>query len=258
MNNRAYLLEKTMTQCESSIYLKVKHDSREDSEFLELQAMAKLHHVELVPVDTESVISFNSKVFMHSDSGDFTLDWAKDFLAHKKKNYSLKNEPLAKSLGVTNTQVDHHIVDCTLGTGKDAILLLSFGVHLLAFERNPHVFILALDALRRARKDPEVGSHFGRLNVAYGQAIDANFQSEYQIAYFDPMYPQKKKKALPRKEMQVFKEIVGEDADISDVFESLRSKFRRVVLKRPLKSDLLGAGAVSFKGKTTRYDRYDS
>lgn len=258
MNDGAYLLEKTMTQCESSIYLKVDQDSREDSDFLELQSMAKLHHVELIPVDTESVISFDSKVYMHSESGDFTLDWVKDFIAHKKKNYSLKNEPLAKSLGVTNTQIEHRVVDCTLGTGKDAILLLSFGLHILAFERNPHVFILALDALRRARKDTEHAAHFERLNVAFGQAIDANIQSDYQTAYFDPMYPQKKKKALPRKEMQVFKEIVGEDADITDVFESLRSKFRRVVLKRPLKSDLLGTGAVSFKGKTTRYDRYDS
>ncbi|OIQ17504.1 MAG: hypothetical protein BM556_11920 [Bacteriovorax sp. MedPE-SWde] len=248
-----------MTQCLLEIFIHTEEHFLDDSALAELIELAKASNIKLTPCDKkESILSFDGEVKMTSDSGSFSLDWVDQLRRHMKKNYSLKSEPLAKALGVTNKQKDFKVIDCTFGTGKDAILLLSFGVEIIGMERNPHVFILALDSYRKACLDEEYSELFkSGLSLRFGMAIDEEFQSgEEMIAYFDPMYPVKKKKALPRKEMQVFKEVVGSDNDIDEVFEKLCDKFRRVVVKRPLKSDLVDSGAISFKGKTTRYDRY--
>ena len=78
------------------------------------------------------------------------------------------------------------------------------------------------------------------------------------MIYYDPMYPSKKKSALPRKEMRIFKEIVGEDRD-SDLFFNwaIKTATDRVVIKRPLDAPFIGREPhASYKGKSTRYDMY--
>lgn len=246
-----------MTQSEYSINIKVDQMYRNGSYLGQLKEAALTHGVVLNFVEDDQVLLFEDQVFMLGEKGRFSLDWIQDLKLHYKKKYALKSQPLAKSLGITDHNAEHRVIDCTLGTGKDAILLLSFGAKLECFERKPEVFILALDAWLRASKDPDYGETFKkRMKLNLGQAWESDFGDSFELAYFDPMYPEKKKKALPRKEMQVFKEIVGEDQDIESVFEQLLMKFKRVVVKRPVKSDLVKKGAVSFCGKTTRYDRY--
>jgi len=248
-----------MTQSEIQINIQVEDQYRNDARLNEIISQATQNGIKLISVNEEAPLYFKDQVFLRNDSGSFSLDWARDLKSHLKKNYSLKSEPLAKALGITNKQISHEVIDCTLGTGKDAILLLSFGSSLQCFERNPNVFVLCLDALLRAVEDEEVGQIFkSGMRVYYGEAWHLLHHSESSVAYFDPMYPAKKKKALPRKEMQVFKDIVGPDGDIEEVLAKLRTNFRRVVVKRPVKSDILEKCSVSFKGKTTRYDRYDS
>ena len=79
------------------------------------------------------------------------------------------------------------------------------------------------------------------------------------IVYLDPMFPQRRKAALAKKEMRFFQDIVGSDADSHELLRAAQgASRRRVVVKRPLRGRYLGELAPdhSIIGKTTRYDVY--
>jgi len=75
------------------------------------------------------------------------------------------------------------------------------------------------------------------------------------------MYPDKtgsKKSALPRKEMRIFKDVVGEDNDSDKFLDwALQTAKDRVVVKRSLQApELKAKPSASYRGKSTRYDMY--
>ena len=78
------------------------------------------------------------------------------------------------------------------------------------------------------------------------------------VVYLDPMYPQKKKSALPKKELRLCRSLVGDDTDSMDLFAAAcRAAGRRVVVKRPPKSPPLAPNPdLRFGGKLARYDVY--
>lgn len=190
----------------------------------------------------------------------FSFDLVKEWNSHRGKNYSLKKEPLAKSLGIKGDG-STKVIDATCGTGKDSILLLTFGARVEAYERNPVVAFLFYDALLRAL---EVNDSFSeilrnRFSYHYLSAVEAKAESD-SVIYLDPMYPhpEKKKSALPRKEMQLFRHVVGDDLDADQLFSwAIQSVSKRIVVKRPLGAPFLGGAPThSFEGKSTRYDLY--
>lgn len=247
-------------------------NGEESDKLLRLKENALCHgiDVQIASHDHESINSDrliwrDDLLYLQGEKGKFSLDWAKDYIFHIKKQYSIKKEPLAKALGIGGSTTSH-ILDCTLGTGKDSCLLLSFKAKITACERNPLVFLLCLDAYLRACEDcnDERVRDIFKVNMTlhWGGVLEFNqsYISEHGIdfAYYDPMYPTKKKKALPRKEMQVFKDVVGADNDSEDVLIALCERFKNVVVKGPAKGELKlpKKNIVSFSGKTTRYDRY--
>ena len=148
---------------------------------------------------------------------------------------------------------ENTVFDATCGTGKDSFLIGSFGADLIAAEQNPWVFLLLKDAQRRFSQQ-----NF-KLDIIYGPA--ENYLADtynFQCVYFDPMYPDNKKKSLPRKEMQYFRDIVQEVAKPQDVLSQLLTwKVDRVVVKRPLHAEFLMPHVVhSYTGKSARYDMY--
>jgi 16S rRNA (guanine1516-N2)-methyltransferase len=189
------------------------------------------------------------------------FDLVSEYQYHLRKNYSLKKEPLAKALGLSKNK-DQLIFDATCGSGKDALLMLSFGARVKAFERSPIVAALIYDALRVCAGHPEISDHFkDRFEFVNDDFIALDFSKETRpdVVYLDPMYPEKKKKsALPRKEMVLFRKIVGDDADSNELFEvALKLATKRVVVKRALHAPLLANNpTATYKGKSTRYDMY--
>jgi 16S rRNA (guanine1516-N2)-methyltransferase len=195
-------------------------------------------------------------LYYHSNElGKMSFDLEELSSYHQRQHYAISKEPLAKALGIKgrndSQQEKLSIWDTTCGTGKDTTLIYHFGAKITAFERNPVVYLLLQDALRRFPMD---------LTLNFGDASRLNVSENMrpQVIYYDPMYPSKKKSALPRKEMRIFKEIVGDDPDSKEFLEwALKTAAQRVVVKRPLEADpILPKPTASYEGKSTRYDMY--
>lgn len=194
----------------------------------------------------QDILQFHSTEF-----GVMKFDFEEIYTYHQRQHYALSKEPLAKALGIKG---EHKPViwDTTCGTGKDSLLITFFGGHLTSFERHPAIYLLLSDALRRYPLPFE---------LVFADASTLNPSLRPDVIYYDPMYPEKtgsKKSALPRKEMRIFKEVVGEDLDSELFLEwALKTAKERVVVKRALgASPIKEKPTASYEGKSTRYDMY--
>ncbi len=185
--------------------------------------------------------------------GSFRIDFSD---REYRRPHRGSQELIAKACGLKKGI--ETVLDLTAGLAEDSVFLARLGFEVHAFERNPLVFALLAQAYQQAAEDfPK-----DRISFHFGSAFDLlqNFKSQKMTTaiYFDPMFPEKKKSALPRKEMQIFKEVVGEDPDAAQILSSiLELNYKRVVVKRPLKADVLGPQpSHQFLGKTIRYDVY--
>ncbi|RLA64402.1 MAG: hypothetical protein DRQ88_11090, partial [Epsilonproteobacteria bacterium] len=142
---------------------------------------------------------------------------------------------------------------------SDSLLLLSFGAKVVAFERNKIMWALLQDALERAQKDQELGHLFKeRFTLIKGDPRDHVFDQRPLAVYYDPMYPEGNRKALPRKEMRIIREVVGDDPDFKETVTWAQGIPRsRFIIKRPIKApDLDEKPGHIYQGKSTRYDVY--
>ena len=163
--------------------------------------------------------------------------------------------PLKRALGKGENLV---VWDLTCGQGADSILMLFFGARVIAFERNPVIGAMLLDAQRRALQDGGLGPILGdRFTLHLADARQCDCQPLPDVIYLDPMYPEKKKSALACKEMRIFKEVVGEDTDADQLLEwAISLKAKRVIIKRNILAPSIYPPDTSYKGKSTRYDVY--
>ncbi|MFN0136581.1 MAG: class I SAM-dependent methyltransferase [Phycisphaerae bacterium] len=155
------------------------------------------------------------------------------------------------------------VIDCTAGLGSDAFRLAYHGARVVAIERSSIVFALLHDGVERALREPEIREKLGdRLCIVQGDA-NQYLQSLAEgdrpdVIYLDPMYPPKSKTALPKVEMRVLRQLVGDDLDASDLLAvALRVARQRVVVKRHRNAEPLGPRPThDHCDKTTRYDVY--
>lgn len=189
-------------------------------------------------------------MFHSSELGEMSFDLEELYRYHERQNYALSKEPLAKALAIKGNQ-QKIIWDTTCGTGKDTLLIHFFGAKVFAFERNPAIFLLLKDALRRFPLDIE-------LFFSDASTLKQSTLPKPDVIYYDPMYPSKKKSALARKEMRIFKELVGEDLDSGEFLEwALKTATDRVVVKRSLEAKPIKENpSAEYVGKSTRYDMY--
>nr|GEX53122.1 hypothetical protein [Tanacetum cinerariifolium] len=79
------------------------------------------------------------------------------------------------------------------------------------------------------------------------------------VIYLDPMFPHREKTALVKKEMRLFRPLVGDDMDAPALLEAaLALASHRVVVKRPRKAPCIAGAKPSYAldGKSSRYDIY--
>ena len=79
------------------------------------------------------------------------------------------------------------------------------------------------------------------------------------VIYIDPMYPERKKSALVKKDMQILQRLHGEDDNADTLLNNaLALAKKRVVVKRPIHAQIVNEKIPNtcIKSKKTRYDIY--
>ena len=183
--------------------------------------------------------------------------------AHRRKFGGGKGQAIAKAVGLNKTK-QLTVLDATAGMGGDAFVLASLGCEVTLVERSPVVRALLADGISRAlaSDDEELQVIVARMHLIEGDSIDYLQRLEpasFNVVYLDPMFPQRKKSAEVKKEMQFFHDIVGDDADADSLLSpALNIAENRVVVKRPKVAPYLAAHEPGYQllGKANRFDIY--
>jgi len=193
--------------------------------------------------------------------GSMTVDFLDKRLAYRRKFGGGRRQMIAKAVGVKKG-VCPTVVDGTAGFGRDAFLLAALGCRVHMIERSPIIGLLLEDGLERAAHDPDIGPWVrDRLSMSVMDAGKGfgSLPFSPDVVYLDPMYPEKKKPALVKKEMRLLKLLVGDDRDAEQLLpEALRTAKARVVVKRPAHAGSLGQRKPNMSLKTVknRFDLY--
>ncbi|QFT86100.1 Ribosomal RNA small subunit methyltransferase J [Halomonas sp. THAF12] len=206
------------------------------------------------------VLAGDAKVYGKPLSVDFVEGKA----AHRRRFGGGRGQLIAKACGL-GKGVTPSVVDATAGLGRDAFVLATLGAEVLMVERVAAIAALLEDGLARAMADPDTAEIAARLRLAHGDAsgeladLVAASGVAPQVVHLDPMFPHREKSALVKKEMRLFRELAGDDADAPRLLEAaLDVATHRVVVKRPRKAPPIEGPPPRhvLEGKTSRYDLY--
>ena len=193
--------------------------------------------------------------------GAVRVDFVEGAVAHRRLFGGGSGQMIAKAVGIAQG-VRPRVLDATAGLGKDAFVLASLGCEMSLIERQPIIAALLEDGLQRAAGDAEVGAIVARMRLLNGNAIElmSAWEGEApQVIYLDPMFPHREKSALVKKEMRLFRPLVGDDMDAPALLAAaLALASHRVVVKRPRKAPCIEGPkpSHSLEGKSSRYDIY--
>lgn len=150
------------------------------------------------------------------------------------------------------------VLDATAGLGRDGFLLASSGATVVSCERHAAIALLLADGHWRAQQSGELDDILARWTLQHTDALRLMADWQPDVIYLDPMFPEREKTALVKKEMRAFRELVGEDQDAQALFEAACQYARkRVVVKRPSTGESLGRKPSHvLEGKSNRFDVY--
>ncbi|TNE77524.1 MAG: SAM-dependent methyltransferase [Gammaproteobacteria bacterium] len=183
-------------------------------------------------------------------------------MGYRREHGGGAGQLVAKAVGLQKTKATLHVLDATAGLGQDAFVLASLGCRVTLFERNPVIHALLEDGLARAALNVDCAPIIERMTLREGSSIDwlsSASEGVADVIYLDPMFPHRDKSALVKKEMQVFRMIVGDDDDSERLLSAaLAAATYRVVVKRPRKAPAIEGPepATRIEGKSSRYDVY--
>ena len=252
----------------SSFPLVLKPSDLPCIEIKKLISSGNYHSLEKVPNEPVYLSYVDNALTIHAQGLKESLSLSINFSEGKSKHRRLygggKKQPLAKSCGL-----DKHpkwtILDATAGLGRDAFVLASLGANITLCEQHPALFGLLMDAVDRAKADGEAVvivermSCFHQDSIHYLKAVLAGNYPVPDVIYLDPMYPERKKAASIKKEMQILQSLVGHTMDQAELLTlALHVAKHRVVVKRPKSAKAISEQAVSYtvSSVNTRYDVY--
>lgn len=211
-----------------------------------------------------------------------------DFLSGKMRHRlrpGADHEFLIKALGVKKSErvaADGRsvlICDFTAGLGTDAFLMAQAGFQVVAFERDPLVFELLLDGLKRFRafesekgispiglefRHADVALAEGKDRTALAKGIETEFGRRPYAVVLDPMFEEgnTKSKSKPKKEMALFREMLpaSSEEELQWMLETaLVVGQKRVLVKRPVGAEPMPGEIRPVnrrEAKTAAYDIY--
>jgi len=185
---------------------------------------------------------------------------------HRRKFGGGKGQSIAKAVGLSRGFCPH-VLDATAGLGKDAFVLASLGATVTLIERSPIAHLLLEDGLARAQRTATDILDVALLEILQRMTLHQydscgymdSHEDVFDVVYLDPMFPERKKSALVKKEMRIFHEVIGTDEDASALLPLALDRARyRVVVKRPKLAPFLDNRKPSYQllGKSGRYDIY--
>lgn len=210
---------------------------------------------------TYPLISIDGRLSLKiSEKSVVFVDFLHGALAHRKKFGGGKNQLIAKAVGI-KPKVKLSVLDVTAGLGRDAFVLATLGCDVVMCERSEIIHALLQDGIERARVEP----WFQQLSLSLIDADALDYLSTIaeekkpDVIYIDPMFPEKTKSALVKKEMRVLRDVVGDDLDAEKLLAAaLPVAKKRVVVKRAKLAPTISDRKpdVIYTGKSSRFDVY--
>lgn len=187
----------------------------------------------------------------------FQIDFLSGKLRYRADHAGLKNELLARGIG-KKPKDNPSIVDATAGLGRDSFILATLGFHVTLIEQSEVLYTLLQDALERAKHViPDV---IARMTLIHANSLTWLKTAENpQIIYLDPMFPERKKSALVKKDMAMLQQLLPKEDNYEALLEcALISATERVIVKRPRLAPINAQHPPSYtlSGKTSRFDIY--
>ena len=195
------------------------------------------------------------------------IDFISGDLAHRQKFGGGRGQSIAKAIGLKQGASPPSVLDATAGLAKDAYVLACLSCSMTLVERSPVIVELIKDAIHRAEDD----EHFKTI-LEKGFEVINQSSIEYltklsseqnatlpDVIYLDPMYPDKRKSASVKKNMQILQKLLGKDEDTQELLNAaLNVAKKRVVVKRPKGAENLTELKPTYtvESKKTRYDVY--
>ncbi|MFN7904830.1 MAG: class I SAM-dependent methyltransferase [Pseudobdellovibrionaceae bacterium] len=151
-------------------------------------------------------------------------------VSYARSNPRGKNDLLLKAIGFKNQPL--RVLDLTAGLLRDAIFMAQAGCQVTSLERDFLLYLCLSWGIMKS-ESPCVQS----LNLLHRTAqefLKKQSLLHYDVIYYDPMYPETKSSALPKKEIQFLRDHIGEDKDRDEMIQFiLASNIRsRIVFKR--------------------------
>lgn len=224
-----------------------------------------IEKIKTLNVSEDVTLHIADKVFLSLDSDPklkpLCFDFLSDKLIYRISHGGKHKENVVKAV---TSGLNHPVVfDATAGMGRDSFILQCAGCSVYMFERHPVIWLLLYDALTRAKNSPYITSLPSGIPslMPCGEAVSYQGDIVPDVIYYDPMFPERKKSALVKKEMRIFKALIGADEDIESTLLSLiKTAKHKVILKRPQTAapivfkDIKPIGSV--EGGACRFDIY--
>ena len=250
----------------NKICVSYQSDNRRDQaeDFAQQQ---QLDCIEFDHISTELALNYTDEYLELRDMSNNTsihVDFISGSLAHRQKYGGGRGQAIAKAIGLKQGTQPPSVLDATAGLGKDSFVMACLGCNMTLVERSPVICQLVDDAIQRAQNDAEFGSFikqgFKLINAQATDYIKSLSEDEApNVIYLDPMYPERKKSAQVKKNMQILQKLLGHDEDTGALINAaLACAKKRVVVKRPKGAEVIGdrKPTVSIESKKTRYDVY--
>jgi len=214
---------------------------------------------------SQLALNYSDLVVELIDIEHLSVDFIKGSLGHRKKYGGGRGQTIAKAIGLKQGKPVPSVLDATAGLAKDSYVFSCLGCSVVMVERSPIVAELVKDAIARASLCSEFNDTLRQgftliVNDALSYINSISNEDKPDIIYLDPMYPDKKKSASVKKNMQLLQKLLGHDLDTGDVLNAALNKAgKRVVVKRPKGAPILNASCkptLAYESKGTRYDTY--
>jgi len=212
----------------------------------------------------QAVFEFvDNKLVLHllleGTAAELAFDLSDGAVGFRAARVNKANEVVSKAIGC-KPYYRPKILDATAGMGRDSLIMALLGCEVVMQERNFAIYQLLQNALDRFKQDPKLSEVSQRITLLQQNSLHSlDSFHDIDVIYLDPMFPQRKKSALVKKEMRLFKLLAGEDPDADQLLENaLLSSAKRVVVKRPKGSPVLASKKPSHEilAKKFRYDIY--